>query len=1137
MELTSKSYFNQIFDVSFIKYEGSSFGKKVFIFPGQGSSIPGMYRNELKKFAEFQNAFSIADQFSTSKGLGRVSDYVNSHELIIPADLPYIRNLALFTSQVAVFNYLNKISITPEILTAHSFGEYAVLVCAGVVPFESMLEIVYMRDVCSPKVNELGSLVALSSSESDFKKLDVPCDYTIANINSKSQIVVAVAQKDMKTFGDFLKLKRLAARPMESVGRPYHSQLMNEAKTKFRDWLSGIELVPKTLTHAFLSSVTRQAYSASTEISREKLISLLTDQLTTPVDFLAQSEQLRALDYHSYIELGLASVCNGFIKTNLENFETACLNVSHFLSSTSERKKSKQQFNIDGNNKYFKLVSKYIGDITGYEISDISVGDNFQEDLQIDSIKKAEIVFRILEEVRMNVGEGVSISQLHEVGDVVEYFEKLSRAQKTSKFKKAPENFKLLTRKWVESSAVVQNAQLIQSNQIIDLPLSVNQPIPLETLVDCLQDISVFNEKILLVTIQQPPTNFMNCEWLTSLMQNFAELIESSPHKSQELVVVLYHTSNTPFFSGLRAFFKSLLKEYKNFIFKAIINKDAVDLNELLRREILEVQNPDVMYSEGKRWGIQFQEISGQDPISNSIIFSIGGTKGILFEVYKSFNKKQNCDLIVMGRSPSNSPDISSALKKISKNFKSVTYIEGDACDPQSLNEAVLKTIGSYGKVDLFVNSAGHEVSKILKQQTEKEILSQLTSKFDSLHNLLNIQSSHPTSKIINFSSVVGHFGNEGQTVYSFANGYLDAFKNCRHIHWPPMDGVGMTNSPGILQKLRSMGVSLMTGKQAAELLSQSLSFNFNDETDLFYLNPKDLYLYEYHMRSAMLDRKVFGDLADPTRLTFAKSYDLKNDSYLRDHHIESTSVVAAATGIAAFSTFGSYFLKEPPTIENFEIKNMIIVNDRENMCIYQPEFVSTNNIKMTLHSQVEHFSGNIVASKTQKKLTLDKMTSFKASNQVKMDSFYSIRSIDYGQKFQVMDQAYFDDNKNVIAVGKPEVPFLTGLALNDYISYLIELSFQSIYLKNVLLGKGLGIPLRIAKIQPLNLYLSKTIYVVPSAISNSKDDGMIYGGAVVYDGSGRAILNIEGVEMSTIRLYEASPFSIAASSWGFHGS
>ena len=67
MEFRNTSYFNQNFQITAEPFTGVDFSKKAFVFPGQGSSVPGMFKVELKKHPEFQELFAIADRFPKPK--------------------------------------------------------------------------------------------------------------------------------------------------------------------------------------------------------------------------------------------------------------------------------------------------------------------------------------------------------------------------------------------------------------------------------------------------------------------------------------------------------------------------------------------------------------------------------------------------------------------------------------------------------------------------------------------------------------------------------------------------------------------------------------------------------------------------------------------------------------------------------------------------------------------------------------------------------------------------------------------------------------------------------------------------------------------------------------------------------------
>lgn len=1142
MSIQTESYFQQKFNIQFNPAPSVDYSAKAFVFPGQGSSMPGMYKTELKRYTEFQEVFAAADKFSLALQLGKVSDYIENHENIAKDSLPFIRNLALFSSQVAMVRLLNQLQLQPQVLTSHSFGEYAAWTVAGVLSFEQMLEVVYQRDIVSPPVNTLGTLVALSANRNEFEKLEVPVPYTIANINTEQQVVLAVAQEDVKKLSDFLKKQRIAARPMESVGRPYHSQLMKNAQSEFRQWLQQKGYEPKSLQVDVLSSVNRKLYKKGTSLTPAELEVLLTEQLIQPVDFVAQSKILAELGYRSFVEIGGTSLCATFVKANIADKDVVATHAARFLGTSQERRKSKSHGSMDlANNRFFKLVSKYIGDITGYEVQDIMVTDSFQEDLQIDSIKKAEIVFRVLEESKLRADENISISQLHDVGDVVEYLEKISKLGLKGSSDVVQQNFQLMERFWQPAPKRGLSDPLSISAEL-NVELSSGKEFNLSGVAGFQKFSSTSGRKLLVLQVPCQDLFSESEAWLVSMLRNLAESLDSLSYSRSELLVILLSEDDSGLFRGMAAFLKSLAKEKANFQFKTVLNLDKRPASEVLTDARIEDSCLDIKYSEGQRWSLHFREIFvANQSLESKTLLSFGGTKGILFEVFQKFDRKQNCRLILCGRSASTDKTVQRAVKVLNKSFKHVDYVQCDLSDRKAVSELLNRLRDQVGSIDYVLNAAGVEVSKKFADQSDQEVHSQIHSKFPTLQNLLQAKDVFPAVQIFTFSSIVAHFGNDGQTAYSFTNAYLDKVPGVRHLHWPPMDSIGMTENPGILQTLRSMGVSMMT-KQEAGPLFQAALLSGPTHQDLFFVDTKDFFLFEHRLRDGMVDRRSFGDIADPRHLRFVKSYDLKNDGYLRDHHIESTSVVPAAAGVAAFMTFGEAFFKVAPRVENFEIKNMIIVNDRENYCAITTQFLNGSELAMKVVSQVEHFGGLLKLPNSSDPARNLETTSAETpkerrySQQVEMEEFYSVRSIDYGPKFQVIERAYYDQEKNVVAVGKAQPPYLTGVALNDYIAYLVELGFQAIYLKNVLLGKGLGIPLKVGSIIPGPSFGKKRFaFAVPQA-KWVDDARKIFGDVDLLDEKGQLVLAIKDVEMSTIRIYEAPPFSSRPCDWSYGG-
>src|SRR6185437_3083080 len=96
LEIEKRPYFIGSYDFSWESYVGPDFGRKAFLFPGQGAATPGMLQGEFRKNAEFKEVFAQVDQFAIAKGLSPASLYLLDHSKIPAEHLAAVRNLALF---------------------------------------------------------------------------------------------------------------------------------------------------------------------------------------------------------------------------------------------------------------------------------------------------------------------------------------------------------------------------------------------------------------------------------------------------------------------------------------------------------------------------------------------------------------------------------------------------------------------------------------------------------------------------------------------------------------------------------------------------------------------------------------------------------------------------------------------------------------------------------------------------------------------------------------------------------------------------------------------------------------------------------------------------------------------------------
>lgn len=1143
-KIQTKSYYGDNFEIITTPYTGVDFSQKCFIFPGQGVAEEGMFLPELKRSVAFQTVFYQIDEFCEKNNLAPASLFLtNPKEIKGSKEYPALRNLALFGTEVALFRHLVSMGIVPSVLTGHSFGEYAQIVCSGAVKLEEMIDIVYHRDLFSPDVNTHGTLVAISY---DTKKLDeLPLNKdkcTIANLNGPKQIVLSMGADYIDEALMILKNSRIAFKALYEVGRPYHSSLMGEVRSNLMEHLKSKNLNLYPLEYDFISSVTGLKYLKGNSISIDQVNELLTNQLIRPVDFIAQIELVYSSGVQSFIELGPGNTHLGFAKSILFGKKIFTHPSVELIRKSNRSKKNFLSFKVDPDkSKIFKILSKYIGEITGYEVSDITMFDNFQEDLGIDSLKKAEIIFKVLEEANIVFEDGASISQFQHIGEVVQYLENSGNNSILKKTSKRKNNFGRYFKKRVASNLMFKNESA--TNSIFVLPLSriVNDIDNLKSEIITLKNQRKSFAFVIEVDLERNLGDlFQSKDETLKLFNIIKDIFQTTFFDIEDLKVILLGRNESPYYLSLISFFKSLHKELKNFFFKGVLYLKDNDqrLQQDLANELEEKSCIEVLYNKEGRFSYHFEKIANSDfksnPYENSVILSIGGSKGILNHLLGKSKKTKTTTLYILGRTPADEQKLQKAIEPIRKKFKTVNYIQADASKFIDLKKTIESILNHEKKIDFIFNASGAEISKALFKKTTEEMSFELQSKIDPVVLLDQVlkELAYKPKRILNFSSIVSHFGNDGQCVYSFSNTLLshsDYFANHSFVHWPPMDRIGMTEDLGILQKLKDSGVSLMSPKEAGDLFFEECHAELLGNKDFYYLDPKDILLFDYYLMNIPSYAPIWGNLIDPRNTTYLKNYDLRQDSYILDHHINETCILPAAAAAATFHLYGTKYFKQLPKIKDLSIKNVLVVNQKTVSYFVQFDHTYSNEVSCSIRSQVDHVEGKLVnQASSLGKANLD----FVAAESLILSTFYCKKTINYGKKFQVLQNVYLDKDLNVCGViNLKEIPFYHGYKQFDHILFAVEAGLQALSFKSVRDSVGLGVPLKFGAIEFSNTNWSDYLFIRPTKF-RATSKNQVYGDVEIINQNDEIVMKLVEVELSIILKYDSIPFETTNSTW-----
>ena len=281
------------------------------VFPGQGSQYVGMLSSYLDNFPSVQETFEEASKLLNINFIdlltkGTKEDLAKTK---ITQPLMLIADVALWK---LISNLLNK----PMCVAGHSLGEYAALVAAEVLSFESALILVQERSELMQQAvpdNEGGIAAIIGLDEevinhicSEISK-DSKLLVSAANLNSSNQIVISGTKLGViEAIERFKSLgaKRAISLPMTV---PAHCMLMKSASEKFSLVLEKVEFKKPNIPviHNFDSQPEND-----TQVIKTKLIK----QIYSPVRWLDTINLMRDMNVKTIIECGPSKVLCGLIK-------------------------------------------------------------------------------------------------------------------------------------------------------------------------------------------------------------------------------------------------------------------------------------------------------------------------------------------------------------------------------------------------------------------------------------------------------------------------------------------------------------------------------------------------------------------------------------------------------------------------------------------------------------------------------------------------------------------------------------------------------------------------------------------------------------------------------------------------------
>ncbi|MEV6486043.1 ACP S-malonyltransferase [Streptomyces sp. NPDC051576] len=295
-------------------------GTTAFVFPGQGSQRVGMGQDLLAHWPELYDLYyGPADDI-----LGiDLAGLCREGPIEALSHMPVTQPAVLLTS-VAALHVLREHGVAPDVAAGHSLGEFAALVCAGVLDFPDALRLVRLRGELMARVNERvpGRMAAVVGL--DLATMEALCDRAaaeagevveIANHNDPLQVVVSGQLDGMD------RLVRLVGEAgadrvvVLPITGPAHSSLMGGITEDFAAALAATEFRDPVVP--VVSSTTARPVRNASDARHA-----LREQLTGRVRWTETVAALTRAGVGRVVEVGPGRVLTGLCSRTAPGLET-----------------------------------------------------------------------------------------------------------------------------------------------------------------------------------------------------------------------------------------------------------------------------------------------------------------------------------------------------------------------------------------------------------------------------------------------------------------------------------------------------------------------------------------------------------------------------------------------------------------------------------------------------------------------------------------------------------------------------------------------------------------------------------------------------------------------------------------------
>ncbi|AKU24702.1 hypothetical protein ACZ75_05425 [Massilia sp. NR 4-1] len=274
---------------------------KAYLFPGQGAQSTGMGAELFDRYPDYvARADRVLGYSVRALCLDNPEDRLGRTDYTQPA--LYVVNALAYLAAVEQGG-------EPQYLAGHSLGEYSALFAAGVLSFETGLQIVMRRGALMAACRDGAMAAVIGLEEAAVRQIILQeglANIDIANLNAPTQIVISGPVADIVDAQAVFEKNGCFTYVRLPVSGAFHSRLMAEASREFARFLEQFTFAAPRIP--VVSNVSAQPHR------HDNIRAMMVEQMVGSVRWTDSIRYLAAQGVDDFVEVGPGKVLAQLLK-------------------------------------------------------------------------------------------------------------------------------------------------------------------------------------------------------------------------------------------------------------------------------------------------------------------------------------------------------------------------------------------------------------------------------------------------------------------------------------------------------------------------------------------------------------------------------------------------------------------------------------------------------------------------------------------------------------------------------------------------------------------------------------------------------------------------------------------------------